>query len=64
MIEIKVPDMTCSHCAGAITKAVKDLDPGAKLDFALAEHVVRVEGMTTREALLRAIGEAGYHPQA
>jgi len=42
MIEFKVSDMTCGHCASTITKAVKDLDAGAKLDISLAEHLVRV----------------------
>ncbi len=64
MIEIKVPDMTCGHCASTITKAVKDLDAGAKLDISLAEHLVRVESKASREQLQHAISEAGYTPEA
>ncbi|MDA0276278.1 MAG: heavy-metal-associated domain-containing protein [Proteobacteria bacterium] len=64
MIEFKVPDMTCGHCASTITKAVKELDTGAKLDISLAEHRVRVDSKATREALQHAIAEAGYTPEA
>jgi len=64
MIEFKVTDMTCGHCASTITKAVKELDPGAKLDFSLPEHLVRVESKSSREDLQHAITEAGYTPEA
>lgn len=64
MIEFKVPDMTCGHCASTITKAVKDLDAGAKLDISLAEHRVRVDSTASREALQHAIAEAGFTPEA
>ena len=64
MIEFKVTDMTCGHCASTITKAVKDLDAGAKLDISLAEHIVRVDSKASREDLQHAITEAGYTPEA
>jgi copper chaperone len=63
MIELKVPDMTCGHCASTITKAVKELDASAKVDISLAEHCVRVEGKASKEDLVRSIAEAGYTPQ-
>jgi len=64
MIEFKVSDMTCGHCASTITKAVKELDAGAKLDISLAEHLVRVDSKASREDLQHAIAEAGYTPEA
>jgi copper chaperone len=64
MIEFKVTDMTCGHCASTITKAVKELDAGAKLDISLAEHLVRVDSKASREDLQHAIAEAGYTPEA
>jgi len=63
MIEFKVSDMTCGHCASTITQAVKELDAGAKLDISLAEHRVRVDSKATREDLLHAISQAGYTPE-
>lgn len=64
MIAFKVSDMTCGHCASTITKAVKELDAGAKLDISLAEHLVKVESKASREDLQHAITEAGYTPEA
>jgi copper chaperone len=64
MIELKVPDMTCGHCASTITRAVKALDPAAQVEISLEEHRVRVQGKAEKEAVLRAIAEAGYSPQA
>jgi len=64
MIELKVPDMTCGHCASTITRAVKALDPAARVEISLEEHRVRVQGKAEKEAVLRAIAEAGYSPQA
>jgi len=64
MIEIKVPDMTCGHCVGTITKAVKALDSQAKVDVTLSEHLVRVDSRASKEAVLQSIAEAGYTPQS
>ncbi|MCX7960333.1 MAG: heavy-metal-associated domain-containing protein [Burkholderiales bacterium] len=64
MIEFSVPDMTCGHCASAITQAVKALDPTAKVEISLEAHRVRVETKAAAEALERAIREAGYSPVA
>jgi len=64
MIEIKVPDMTCGHCASTITKAVKDLDASAKVEVSLPDHRVRVDTKASKEDLVRSIAEAGYTPQA
>jgi len=64
MIEFRVSDMTCGHCASTITKAVRELDAGAKLDISLAEHRVRVESNASREDLQHAIAEAGFTPEA
>lgn len=64
MIELKVPDMTCGHCVSTITKAVKALDPSARVEVSLPEHRVRVDSKASKEDLLRSIAEAGYTPQA
>jgi copper chaperone len=64
MIELKVPDMTCGHCVGTITKAVKALDASAKIEVSLPEHRVRVDSKASKEDLLRSIADAGYTPEA
>ena len=42
MIAFQVQDMTCGHCASTITKALKSVDPGAKVMIDLAKHLVMV----------------------
>ena len=64
MIAFKVSDMTCGHCASSIARAVKELDATAKVEFSLAERLVRVESTASNDDLAEAIGEAGYSPQA
>jgi copper chaperone len=63
MLTYRVEDMTCGHCASTITKAVRSVDSGAKVDVDLAQHLVRIEptGAAANE-LLNVIAEAGYTP--
>jgi len=61
MLAYQVNDMTCGHCARAITKAVLALDGNAKVDVDLGQRMVRVESSTAAdEALRQAIRTAGY----
>ncbi|MEO6145670.1 MAG: heavy-metal-associated domain-containing protein [Sulfuriferula sp.] len=62
MIEFKVEDMTCGHCAGVITKAVAAVDAKAKVAIDVPNHSVRIDGSTQQQALQDAITEAGYTP--
>ncbi len=63
MISFLVNDMTCGHCVGAITKALKGVDAAAKVQFDLATHRVDIEPGEADAAQLRdAIQEAGYTP--
>lgn len=64
MIEFNVPDMSCGHCASAITKAVKQLDPQAKVEVDLSSHTVKVESAEDRQSLAESLTEAGYPPAA
>ena len=58
-----VDDMTCGHCAGAITKALAALDKLAKVNVDLGARRVEVTSTGADEAQLReAIKEAGYTP--
>jgi copper chaperone len=62
MITFTVNDMTCSHCAGSITKAVKALDSNATVNVRLDSKRVEIGSTQTAEALAEAITEAGYTP--
>jgi copper chaperone len=63
MQTFRVDDMTCGHCAGAITKAVRAVDADARVEVNLAERLVHVEPrQADGESLRQAIAEAGYSP--
>ena len=65
MISFQVNDMTCGHCVSSITKAVKALDSGAKVQIDLAAHRVEIEAAGANAVELSdAIKEAGYTPVA
>lgn len=63
MISFQVQDMTCGHCVGAITRAVKDADAAATVRIDLPTHRVDIEPAAADAQQLReAITEAGYTP--
>jgi copper chaperone len=62
MIELTLPAMTCSHCVRTVTETLKSLDAGARLDFDLPQHKVRIESATSPAAITTALTEAGYPP--
>jgi copper chaperone len=65
MQTFRVDDMTCGHCVSTITKAVRAVDAGAKVEVDLAQHLVRIEPTEADAAeLADAITEAGYTPVA
>jgi copper chaperone len=63
MIAFKVEDMTCGHCAGVITRAVKEADKEAQVRIDVAQHLVEIEPkVSDANGLREAISEAGYTP--
>ena len=61
-MELEVKDMTCGHCAGVITKAVRYVDAQAKVDIDVATRTVRIESAHGTADFLSAIQAAGYTP--
>lgn len=65
MIVFIVNDMTCGHCVGSITKAVKAVDADAQLQIDLPTHRVQIDATQASAAeLSAAIENAGYTPVA
>lgn len=60
MIAFEVNDMTCGHCAGAVTRAVKQVDAAAQVSVDLAAKRVGIQSSAAASALQTAIEEAGY----
>jgi copper chaperone len=60
MIEFKVEDMSCGHCASVITKTVKALDAQATVDIDLTNKTVKIDSNEERAALAQVLEDAGY----
>jgi copper chaperone len=55
-----VTGMTCGHCEKAVTRAIQDADPQAKVTIDRSQNKVDVESTHARETLAKAIAEEGY----
>ncbi len=65
MLTYRVDDMTCGHCATAITNALRAIDSGIRVQIDLTRHLVQVEATQARASrVAAAIAEAGYAPVA
>lgn len=63
MLAYRVDDMTCGHCASAITRAVRAVDADAQVQVDLAQHLVTVApARADAQELHDAIRDAGYTP--
>lgn len=60
MLRYQVEGMSCGHCVQAVTKAVKSVAPSADVQVDLGARQVTVNGSDNREAVARAIEDAGY----
>jgi copper chaperone len=60
MLVLNVPDMSCGHCVATVEKAVRAVDPAAKVSTDLAAKSVTVDATSTDEAIRKALADAGY----
>jgi copper chaperone len=60
MYELQVEGMSCNHCINAVTQAVQDVDPAAKVNVVLAEQKVSIASEADIERIKSAVEEAGY----
>ncbi len=60
MVKLNVPDMSCGHCAGVITKAIKEVDPGAEVKVDLPGKTVAVTTTAPKHSISAALERAGY----
>jgi copper chaperone len=64
-IHLKVPDMSCGHCVGAIQRALGVVDGVTAVDASLDTKLVIVKGDRdlNAEEILAAVRGAGYTPK-
>lgn len=60
MLKLTVPEMTCGHCEGVITRAIAEIDSKATVDIDLRHHVVSVNSDAPDDEIRAAIKHAGY----
>ncbi len=63
-VTLRVEDMTCGHCAGAIKKAIETGLPGTQVEADPASKLVSVRGTTNLSSIKALVTEAGYTPTA
>lgn len=65
-IHLKVPDMSCGHCVGAIQRAMEAIDGVTAVEAALDTKIVKVFGDRdlNTEDIFQAVAGAGYTPEA
>ncbi len=59
-LQLKVPSIVCEGCAETITKALKNLDPEAKVGVELSTKTVTVDGKFSEHSMKEAITETGH----
>ncbi|HTD04142.1 heavy-metal-associated domain-containing protein [Undibacterium sp.] len=60
MVVLQVEEMSCSHCASMVTKAVRSVDSAARVDIDLANKKVQIESQADVAEIADAINDAGY----
>jgi copper chaperone len=62
MIEMTLPTMNCGHCVNAVTRAVQQVDPAAKVEVDLARKRVQIDSARDPAAFAAALAAEGYAP--
>jgi copper chaperone len=60
MLKLNVPDMTCGHCAGTVTKAVQSVDSLASVTIDLPSKTVSIVAAVDARRISQAVEAAGY----
>ncbi|WP_026615809.1 heavy-metal-associated domain-containing protein [Ensifer aridi] len=60
MHHLNVSDMTCGHCVSTVEKAVKLVDPNAKVAVDLEAQTASIDSQIGSDAFIAAIEAAGY----
>jgi len=59
-IEIRIEGMTCAHCVGAVTRALRNVPGVDNAEVSLERRQAVVSGEADPAALIAAIAEEGY----
>jgi copper chaperone len=60
MLDFQVEGMTCGHCEKAVIRAVRTVDPDARVTVGRSEDRVAVDSAADPDPVRRAIEAEGY----
>ncbi|MDK1493783.1 heavy-metal-associated domain-containing protein [Sinorhizobium sp. 7-81] len=60
MQRYKIDDMSCGHCVSTVEKAIRGIDPAAKVNVDLGTKEVSVETTADSGMIAQALKTAGY----
>ena len=63
-LELKIPNLACSSCTQAVTKAVKTVDANAMVLSDVKNKRVSIETRSSETAIKQVLTSAGYPPVA
>jgi len=64
MHHFHVPDMTCGGCLRAVTRALQNVDPQARVEGDLDTRTLKVTSGRSEASLLAALSNGGYPAHA
>lgn len=59
-MELTIPAMTCGGCVRAVTKAIRDVSPEARVEADVPRRRVTVSGAADLAAVRAALAAAGF----
>ncbi|WLI90697.1 heavy-metal-associated domain-containing protein [Massilia sp. R2A-15] len=62
MLTLSIPAISCGHCARAITEAVLELDPDARVQVDVERKTAAIDTRAEPAAVSARLAEEGYPP--
>ena len=60
MMKLHIPDMSCGHCVGVITTALKRIDQDATITFDVPAHTAELKTSQAPDVVLATLAAEGY----
>jgi copper chaperone len=60
MLTLNIPNISCGHCARAITEAIEQIAPHAKVEVDIAARRVVIEGEVELARVQERLAAEGY----
>lgn len=64
MLTLSIPAISCGHCARAVTDAILELDPQAKVQVDIDQKTATIDTRAEPAAITARLTEEGYPPAA